>query len=348
MLGAMQGSYRTISDTLWNAMRGETVFLTGGSGFFGSWFVGALLEANRRLGSAIKVAVLTRDPGACLLKRPEVFGDGMVTLIEGDVVDFDFPDSTYSRIIHGAATSAYETFHGEDQLKKFCTVLRGTDRVLQFAGRCRVQKVLFLSSGVVYGSCPETMQNIPETCSCAPDTTNLSSALGQAKRAAEFLCAYYADKYGFNYTIARCFAFVGPGLPLDLHYAIGNFIRDALHADEIVIQGDGSPVRSFLYLDDLVVWLQALLLDDAHGHIYNVGSDMATTILDVARLVRDLLGPHKHVNVLGNREHRIGNFGRQRYVPDITKARNELGLDVWTSLEQAVLKTAEHAMQGGV
>ncbi len=323
-------------------MHGESIFLTGGSGLFGSWFVRSLIEANRRLGLAIQVTILTRDPKAFMLKSPEFFRDGTVRLIKGDVVDFAFPDSPYSKIIHGAATSAYETFHGEDQLKKFYTVLRGTDRVLQFAGRCRAGKVLLLGSGVAYGSCPETMQKVPETWPGAPDTTDPSSALGQAKRAAEFLCAYYAGKYGFNYTIARCFSFVGPGLPLDLHYAIGNFIRDALKSKEIVLQGDGSPVRSFLYLGDLVVWLQAFLLDDAYGRIYNVGSDTAITILDLAYLVRDLLSPGKNVKVLGNRESNIGNFGRQRYVPDIARARNELGLDVWTSLEQAVLNTAEY------
>ncbi len=348
MSGEAQESPGSRSDSLWNAMRGESIFLTGGSGLFGTWFVRSLLEANRRLGVAINVTILTRDRKAFMVRSPEFFGDGTVKLIEGDVVDFDFPDSTYSRIMHGATTSAYETFHGEDQLKKFYTVLRGTERVLQFAGRCRARKVLFLSSGVVYGSCPETMESVPETWSGAPDTTDLSSALGQAKRAAEFLCAYYADKCGFNYTIARCFSFVGPGLPLDLHYAIGNFIRDALRSKEIVLKGDGSPVRSFLYLGDLVVWLQALLLNDGHAHVYNVGSDKAIAILDLARLVRDLLAPDKHVNVLGNREHNVGNFGRQCYIPDITRARNDLGLDVWTSLEQAVLKTAECEMKDGI
>ncbi len=323
-------------------MRDESIFLTGGSGLFGYWFVNALLTANRRLGSNIKVTILTRDPGALMRKSPEFFGDGTVTLVEGDVVDFDFPAATYSRILHGATTSAYETFHGEDQLKKFETVLRGTERVLQFAGRCRAGKVVLLSSGVVYGSYEAAMHHVPETYSGAPNTTDPSSALGQAKRAAEFLCSYYAEKYAFQYAIARCFSFVGPRLPLDLHYAIGNFIRDALRSKEIILHGDGSPVRSFLYLGDLVVWLQAILLNGGHGQIYNVGSDHAITILDLAHLVRDLLSPDKNVTVLGKRESNIGNFGRQWYVPDITRARTELGLDVWTSLKQAVLNTAEY------
>ena len=346
MSGEMQEPFRSLSDSLWNAMRGESIFLTGGSGLFGHWFVNSLLAANRRLGSAIQVTILTRDPKAFMLRSPEFFRDETVTLVEGDVVDFDFPDATYSRILHGATTSAHETFHGKDQLKKFETVLSGTDRVLQFAGRCCARKVLFLSSGVVYGSYEAEIHNVPETYSGAPDTTNPSSALGQAKRAAEFLCSYYSEKYEFQYTIARCFSFVGPRLPLDLHYAIGNFIRDALRSKEIILHGDGSPVRSFLYLGDLVVWLQVLLLNGGHGRIYNVGSDKAITILGLAHLVRDLLSPDKNVKALGKREPNIGNFGRQRYVPDITRARNELGLDVWTSLEQSVLKTAEYEMKG--
>jgi UDP-glucuronate decarboxylase len=252
--------------------------------------------------------------------------------------------------MHMATTSAHETFAGEDPLAKFHMLVQGTERVLQFAGTCEAKKVLFTSSGVAYGAYPDEMQRVPESYQGAPMSTDSASALAQGKRAAEFLCSHYAQKYQFEYTIARCFSFVGPGLPLDIHYAIGNFIRDALHGegvyDEVItVKGDGSPMRSFLYLGDLVHWLLALLVDGRSETIYNVGSDQAISILDLAYLVRDTLAPSKEIIVLGNSDHNIGNFARNWYVPDINLARTELNLDVWTSLPSALIKTANYLKQ---
>lgn len=334
---------RKDADALWRRLEGESLFLTGGSGYFGRWFLEGLVDANLRLGTSIRATVLTRNPEGFRVDAPHLFQDGMIGLVRGDVVDFEFPDCTCTRIIHLATTNARETFAGEDQLAKFNMLVRGTERVLQFAGQSGAKKVLFTSSGVAYGALPEGMHQVPEDYPGAPDTTLSSSALGQAKRAAEFLCAYYAEKHGFEFTVARCFSFVGPRLPLDIHYAIGNFIRDALHADAITVKGDGSPMRSFLYMGDLVVWLLSLLVEGESARIYNVGSDQAISIRDLAHLVRDELSPGKPVEVLGDRNHSIGNFSRNWYVPSIERARRELGLDVWTPLSAAIRKTTDAA-----
>ena len=333
------------ADALWRRLGGESLFITGGSGYFGRWFLEGLHDANRRLRVGIRATVLTRNPEGFRVDAPHLLGNGAIDLVRGDVVDFEFPLRPYDRIIHLATTSARETFSGEDQLAKFNMLVRGTERVLQFAGQSGAKKVLFTSSGVAYGALPEGMHQVPEDYPGAPDTTLSSSALGQGKRSAEFLCAYYAEKHGFEFTVARCFSFVGPRLPLDIHYAIGNFMRDALHADAITVKGDGSPMRSFMYMGDLVVWLLSLLVEGESARIYNVGSDQAISIRDLAQLVRDELSPGKPVEVLGDRSHSVGNFGRNWYVPSIERARRELGLDVWTPLQEAIRMTAQHAQR---
>lgn len=333
------------SDARWLAMRGESIFITGGSGLFGRWFVTALLDANHRLGTDIKATILTRDPEAFLLNAPDYYQDSAITLLQGNVQDFTFPTTNYSRIMHMATTSAHETFAGEDPLAKFHMLVHGTERVLQFAGTCGAKKVLFTSSGVAYGPYPDEMQRVSESYQGAPISTDSASALAQGKRAAEFLCSYYAQKYQFDYSVARCFSFVGPGLPLDIHYAIGNFIRNALYSEVITVKGDGSPMRSYLHLADLTHWLLALLVDGRSETLYNVGSDQAVSILDLAHLVRDTLAPNKEIAVLGNSDHNIGNFGRNWYVPDINRARAELNLDVWTPLQSALVKTANYLNQ---
>lgn len=333
-----------LADDLWMRMKGESLFITGGSGLYGYWFLSGLLDANRRLGAGITATILTRSPSLFQQASPELFVDGGISLLQGDVVDFVFPATHFSMILHFATTSAQETFSGADSLSKFKTLTHGTERVLQFAAKAGVKKILFTSSGVVYDGCPGGVDKIPETYLGAPETTNLLSALGQGKRAAEFLCAYYADRNGFEFNIARCFSFVGPRLPLDLHYAIGNFIHDALFAEKIIVKGDGMALRSYLYMGDLLLWLLTLLLDGVSGRVYNVGSDQSISIKNLAYLIRDVLSPDKQVrieNVVGQKE---GNFVRSCYVPDIARAKCELDLQVWTSLESAIVHAAKYHM----
>lgn len=329
-------------DGLWDGLRNESIFITGGTGLFGRWLLESLAYANRELQLNLKVTVLTRNAQAFKAKAPHLANDPAIDFHHGDVRDFPFPKRHYSYIIHGATTSAEETFRGEDPLCKFDTLVAGTRHTLDFAAQCQVKRFLFLSSGVAYGVPPAGIDFITEAYSGAPDTTDVDSALGQAKRTAEFLCTYYAQKNGWEYSIARCFSFVGPFLPLDIHYAIGNFIDQALFEDEITVKGDGSPVRSYLYMADLVGWLLTLLLNGKSGQIYNVGSDQAISISELAHLVRDVVSPDKTVRVLGQPDFSVGNTVRNRYVPDIAKIRNEFGLNVWTQLPDAIRLTALH------
>jgi UDP-glucuronate decarboxylase len=115
------------------------------------------------------------------------------------------------------------------------------------------------------------------------------------KRCAEHLCALYFKEYGLQTVIARCFSFVGRDLPKDVHFAIGNFINDAINSSEIIVTGDGSPVRSYLDQRDLAEWLTELLFLDIGGEAYNVGSDQTLTIEELAYKIRDLISPNKNL-----------------------------------------------------
>ena len=112
----------------------------------------------------------------------------------------------------------------------------------------------------------------------APDTLSPLNAYGNAKRAAEQMCTIFGKNYGIEIVIARCFAFVGPDLPMNANYAIGNFIHDALNEDFIAVKGDGLAVRSYMDQEDLAIWLWRLLQYGKAGEAYNVGSDQAITI----------------------------------------------------------------------
>jgi dTDP-glucose 4,6-dehydratase len=177
-----------------------------------------------------------------------------------------------------------------------------------------------------------------------PDPLGYLNVYSIAKRSAEHLCALYAKEYGLEIVVARCFAFVGEDLPLDVHFAIGNFIRDALWAEEIVVNGDGTPIRSYLDQRDLARWLLTMLHEGRAGEAYNVGSDQLISIRDLAHLVRDLVSPGKTVRILGQP---VDNAERNRYVPDISKIGRELGLRPSFSLEQSIRDAADAARERG-
>lgn len=330
---------RMVPTAVWQRLQGSRLFLTGGTGWFGRNLLETIVHANAQRDARIKVTLLSRSPERFARIAPHLAGAPGITLHTGDVRDFRFPTGEHSHILHAATTSAHETSAGETGLAKFETLVEGTRRLLDFAATCGTQHLLFTSSGVASASAINS-NPIREDDIGAPPTTDPATALGQGKRAAEFLCSYFGELHGWHTTIARCYSFVGPFMPLDLHYAIGNFIRAALAGEPIVVKGDGTPLRSYLYTGDLIVWLLTLLAREGKPRIYNVGSSQAISIADLAHLVRDLLAPGREIQVLAELMHGVGNPVRSIYVPDITRARHELNLDSWTPLPQAVLRTA--------
>jgi len=181
------------------------------------------------------------------------------------------------------------------------------------------------------------LEAIPETYCGMPESTIADNVYGIAKRQAELLCALYAEQFKFACLIARCFAFVGPDLPLNKHYAIGNFIRDAIDKNKIIVSGDGSPLRSYLYQEDLAKWLMTILEVGKVGEAYNVGSDQPISIADLARLVRDVLAPKKEVIINGQIN---SQQERNRYIPNIDKIKNQLNLSVDRSLVESIKLTS--------
>jgi nucleoside-diphosphate-sugar epimerase len=321
---------------LWEELRGERIFITGGTGFFGCWLLESFLWANQRLKLDSQVTVLTRSPAAFIAKTPHLaLADG-VTLLEGDIRAFPFPTKVFSHILH-VATETSPRHEKVDPLKLFDANIEGTQRILEFADTCRAQKLLFTSSGAVYGKQPSEMTHISEDYLGAPITTEPGTAYGQSKRAAEFLCAAHAQATGLQVKIARCFAFVGPWLPLDENFAIGNFIRDAMRGGPIKINGDGTPYRSFLYAADLTIWLWTILFRGQSCHPYNVGSEDDLSIAELAQAVTRVVSPNATIQIA---KQPLTNQPVERYVPMTRRAKTDLGLEVIIKLPDAIQRTA--------
>ena len=318
---------------LWEALRGRRLFISGGTGFFGIWLVESFLHANARLGLGAAASVLSRDPGKVLEKAPHLAGLAELNFMQGNTGDFAFPRGEFAAVIHAATEPETDL----NPLELFERNVGGTRRMLEFTHRSGAGRFLFISSGAVYGRQPPELPFVPEEYAGAPQTMETATAYGQSKRVSEFLCAAHARRYGFNAAVARCFAFVGPHLPLGTHFAAGNFIRDALAGGPISVRGDGTPRRSNLYAADLAIWLWTILLSGGASRAYNVGSEDDLSVAGLAQTVARVVCPSAAVEIAGCT---IPGCPPERYVPSTRRAREELGLASWITLAEGIRRTA--------
>jgi dTDP-glucose 4,6-dehydratase len=334
--------------SLWEPLRGQNIFITGGTGFFGRWLLESFAHVNDSLGLDARMVVLSRNPEAFVARAPHLGRQPAITFVRGDVRTFTAGEAhsqlgskgpgRFGFVIH-AATESSGNMNTENPLLMIDTIEQGTRAALEFAVAAGARRFLFTSSGAVYGRQPSEMTHVPETYLGGPDPLVSASAYGEAKRMAELLCASYHKNHGLEPVIARGFAFVGPFLPLNVHFAIGNFIRDALRGGPIEVNGDGTPYRSYLYAADLAIWLWTILLKGQPGRAYNVGSEEAHTIHDLAKIVAEVC----RAGMVHVKEKPDPARSPHRYVPSCQRAAEELGLRPRIELAEGIRRTAVFA-----
>jgi nucleoside-diphosphate-sugar epimerase len=309
-------------------LRGKKIFLTGGTGFFGKWLLAALLRASDALDLGVVLTVLSRDPAVFQAKHPEIDGVSGLTFLRGNVTSLTAEDRSFDFIIHGAADTTAFTNDSEER-ERSRSIVQGTQNILELA-RKNGARLLNISSGAVYGAAAGKREGASEA---DYDAARPATPYGLAKREAEALCGGSHA----NFATARAFAFLGPHLPLDAHFAAGNFLRDAQRGGPILVRGDGTALRSYLHPVDLVTWLLAILVRGTRGHAYNVGSGEVVSTAELARLIADAVTPKAEVTIQSTQPQGPQNI----YLPDIALARAELGLAVTIPLRDAVTRTLE-------
>ncbi|APZ98685.1 epimerase [Sphingopyxis sp. QXT-31] len=313
----------------WAGLKGARIFMTGGTGFIGRWMLEALAVSD----CDAEVVILSRDPAAFVAKAPHL-GERF-QFVAGDVCDFVAPSGRFTHVIH-AATDASAYLNANDPRRMFDTIVTGTRKVLDLAVERGAGRMLVLSSGAVYGAQPWDVSHVAEEWPGGPDPRDPKSAYGEGKRAAELLCAIYGQQFGLDVVTSRIFALLGPLLSLDIHFAAGNFIRDAMAGRAIRIESAGTAVRSYLYAADLAAWLWMMLLRAPRGATWNMGSEEAVSIADLARRTAAVLGG-PGVEVLGRED---AGWNPGRYVPSTARVRDQLGVAPTISLDAAIRRTA--------
>ena len=313
------------------------IFVTGGTGPFGEAFLRHLNSKNIE----IEIFLLTRNPNRVGIFQ-EKFKNLTIYPIHGSLPfkDKDFINTLprVDFILHMASVTAEESFNKIDPLQKYLLLNEGTIDICNYGKNVNVERLLFTSSGCVYGS---NTNNYP-----IKETSNLkvngdsavNDSLSIGKISAEYICNYFREFESLDTKIARCFSFCGLGIPTNLHYAIGNFTSQAIKGEDIVIKGDGLAIRSYMDLDDLGNWLCRLLFSESNFDIYNFGSDEAISISDLAERIKSLSQSSSNILVLGKSNVTLSNPLRDYYVPEIKRAREDLSVSLEHNLDDSIVK----------
>jgi dTDP-glucose 4,6-dehydratase len=331
-----------------HAIHPRRVLVTGGTGFFGLALLRQWWQARQAGLIHADWVVWSRHPKRFLQQHPQWAQVPGLTFEQVDVqLPHTYPAAAdFSHVFHLATDSTQGAL--ATPLSRFDAIYGGTRHVLEYAHRCGAKRFLLASSGAVYGPQPADLSHMSETYPGACDPADVRQAYGCAKRAAEGLAFAFGQARALEVVVARCFAFSGEDLPVDVHFAVGNFVRDAVCSSAIVIRGNGTAVRSYLDQQDLADWLWWLVTLGQAGQAYNVGSDQPVSMIELAQRVSQLQGQRKPVRILGAD---LGGL-RSRYVPCVDKILKESGLkprfDLDASLSKMLRVVAAHAGVGMV
>lgn len=313
------------------------ILFTGATGFLGKSVL-ECLDDHARAGADFKVFALSRNSSRFLQNNECYHEAEWLDFIDGDIMDFR-PPVDITHILHAAA----DTHSTKSKLQWAEQIVGGTQNVLNVAARAGARRLLFISSGAVYGSVPVELIPIKENCAHAPSPLDTQSLYGSAKRFAETLCAVASAQSSLECVVARCFALVSPHIPLSGPYAVGNFIRDALNPkkNEITVTGDGTAIRTYIDGRDMAEWCLKLLFSGQSGRAYNIGGEHPISMLALATMISEIAGTGKRVSVQAQT-----TSERSLYYPS-TEAARALGLQQKYSIEQMLKDTIQKIKKRG-
>jgi nucleoside-diphosphate-sugar epimerase len=327
----------TYSAQFIEAAQDQTIVITGGTGFVGRWLVESLLRCGAQ---SPRLILIVRSKNKAQSQLQGIKGAEKVKYIEQDISNKLKIDEPVHQIWHLATSSAVPSTPNASHI--IDSSLRGTFRLLDLAaGQTEPPKFMHTSSGAVYGRGLKPGLEITEDLRVANDWLKDAEVYDASKRATEMILKEATKDGVVSAKNARLFAFVGPYLPIDSHFAIGNFIRAAIESKPITLTSSGVDFRSYLYAADLISWLFAYMHSD-YTEPLNVGSDQSISIRECAELVASIAKLDVKIDLGDTHE-------PTKYVPNIDRARNVLGLDVYTDLKDSIERTIEwHLAQSKV
>lgn len=313
-----------------------SLLIIGGTGFFGKSFLDSFHRGGLALWGIERIVVMARHADRLRDIAPHLL-DHRIQLLSADIGTAEsLPFADY--VIHAAASTDARDYLARPQQEKN-NIQAGVYNYCRIASRFhKASKIVYVSSGAVYGVQPLNMRLLEEDWAGSSfDGLPLSKRdYAVAKQDAERAVRKMCEQNSLRASIARCFTFVGPWLPRDQHFAIGNFIQDGLKGKPINVKATSPVYRSYMHADDLVRWLMTMA-ENVHTdcRTYNVGSDESISLAQVADQVGEAFGVPTLLPDWS------GSAVADRYIPSIHKARTQLGLQIEYGFSDALRRTLD-------
>lgn len=294
----------------WNYLAGKTVLVTGANGFIPSYIIYVLLELNSIMfqENPVRILALVRNKEKAEKKFNQFITRKDFNFIISDVSEPVQINENIDIIIH-AASQASPKYYGIDPVGTLKANTLGTANMLDIAKNCSIKKFLYISSGEVYGVLDGTLDFIDETYTGNVDITNVRSCYAESKRMGENMCVCWAHQFGFHVNMLRLSHTYGPGVELDDGRVFGDFVKNILSNEDIVLNSDGCAKRSFVYITDMIIGLFMVLFNGENGHAYNIAADNQTEIRELASMLSALY-PEKGLTVKFNNKEIISGYLR--------------------------------------
>ncbi len=313
------------------------ILITGGAGFIGSHLVDALMSQGHEVTVLDNLSTGKVENIAHHLEsdRFHFVNDSILNLstLERLVRQVDL-------IYHLAAVVGVK-YVVEDPLTTIVTNVRGTENVLELAYKYWIRTVIASSSEVCGKSTDIPLREDGDRLLGPTSAARWSYA--DAKAIDEYLAFAYAHK-GLSVTVVRYFNAYGPRLdPQGYGSVIARFFIQALRGEPITIYDDGEQTRCFTYVADTVEGtILAGTVREAAGQVFNIGSSYETSINELARMIRELTGSTSEIVHIPSTSVYGPCFEEtRRRVPDGTRAREVLGFEARTPLEEGLRRTLE-------
>ena len=291
------------------------VLITGGSGFIGSHLVMHLLKQGH------KVKVVDLQKPDIEHKNLEFVNKSIMDEIVEDIMGCDI-------VYHFAAMLGVDNSDSRP-LETMRINLEGSVNVFKSAIEANVKRIVYASSSEVYGE--------PRELPIREDSVKGPvSAYGVSKLAAEIYAKAYNHEFGADIKIARFFNVYGPGQ--SNNFVIPIFINNALKNKPLRVFGDGNQTRCFTYVEDIADGVLKVLEKGRTGEAYNIGNNKPTTILELAKIIKELTGSKSEIIKSGfGMETRLKEREIEYRIPDISKMK-ALGREPKTTVREGIKK----------
>lgn len=328
---------RVVTQLDLSQLNNSCILITGASGFMGLWLTELLVHLINKHALQLKIHLLARDFTFAKKEAPHLFAQqNHINLIVDDVRSLHELPADVEWIVH-AAGSPDSRVHNSQPIFASQTITQGTLSVLECATRLpKLKGFLNVSSGYVYGY-HSSMEPINEKSFVGFDPGIFSTAYVEAKRYAESLCTVYRNQFRLPIINVRPFAFVGPYQAIDAPWAVNNFINDVTNNQPIRIQGDGTAVRSYMYGADMAWWLLNILVRGESGRSYNLGSQNAITLKELAEKIRHLSGNKIEIS----QSRALLKSKPSIFVPAVELAQAEMGLRLQFDIDSSLTRTLQ-------